>query len=70
MENLQNKAKRIRSKLFSLRQEHRTLDEKIQILEENSIANEMNIQRLKKSKLLLKDQINHLERELVPDIPA
>jgi hypothetical protein len=60
----------IREKLESLRVEHRDLDDVIGRLVENPAQDELQIRRLKRRKLMLKDQITMLERQLVPDIPA
>ena len=60
----------LRVKLEELRSEHRDLDEVIQRLAETSPFNQLQIQRLKKRKLGLKDQITKLESKLLPDIIA
>jgi hypothetical protein len=60
----------MRVKLEELRTEHRDLDEVIQRLAETSPFNQLQIQRLKKRKLALKDQIIKLESKLLPDIIA
>ncbi len=60
----------MRVKLEELRTEHRDLDEVIQRLAETSPFNQLQIQRLKKRKLALKDQITKLESKLLPDIIA
>ncbi len=60
----------MRVKLEELRSEHRDLDDVIQRLTETSPFNQLQIQRLKKRKLLLKDQIIKLESKLLPDIIA
>jgi hypothetical protein len=60
----------MRVKLEELRSEHRDLDEVIQRLAETSPFNQLQIQRLKKRKLGLKDQIAKLESKLLPDIIA
>jgi hypothetical protein len=57
-------------KLHELRQEHRDLDSAIAQLVANTDADEITIKRLKKRKLLLKDQISLLENRLIPDEPA
>jgi len=53
-----------------LRDEHRDLDEIIARLAEKAPFNLLQLQRLKKRKLLLKDQITKLESQLLPDIIA
>jgi hypothetical protein len=60
----------MRVKLEELRSEHRDLDDVIQRLTETSPFNQLQIQRLKKRKLALKDQIIKLESKLLPDIIA
>ena len=60
----------IREKLESLRVEHRDLDDVIGRLAGDPAQDELQIRRLKRRKLMLKDQIAMLERQLVPDIPA
>ena len=60
----------MRVKLEELRTEHRDLDDVIQQLAETSPFNQLQIQRLKKRKLALKDQITKLESKLLPDIIA
>ncbi|RFP59026.1 DUF465 domain-containing protein [Luteimonas weifangensis] len=53
-----------------LRQEHRELDAAIVRLQADRGADELAVKRLKKRKLLLKDQIARLESALIPDEPA
>ena len=53
-----------------LRDEHRLLDQEIVALEVSADADQLTIKRLKKKKLLLKDQITAVEDELTPDIIA
>jgi hypothetical protein len=57
-------------KLETLRTEHRDLDDVITRLERDHYEDELQLRRLKRRKLMLKDQIAMLERQLVPDIPA
>lgn len=56
--------------LEELRLEHRDLDEVIQQLMLQGNIDLLQIQRLKKRKLILKDQITKLESRLLPDIIA
>jgi len=58
------------SRLAELRVEHRDLDEIISRLGEDTQSNQLQIVRLKKRKLLLKDEMSRLESILVPDIIA
>ena len=60
----------LRRRLEDLRTEHRDLDDVIARLTEDGPFDQLQIKRLKKRKLALKDQIAHLESALVPDIIA
>ena len=60
----------LRAKLAALKLEHRELDDVIARLAERAPADQLELQRLKKRKLLLKDQISKIESELLPDIIA
>jgi len=60
----------LRRKLEELITEHRDLDDVIKQLVENTPRNQLQVQRLKKRKLLLRDQITKLENQLLPDIIA
>ena len=60
----------IRRKLEELRVEHRDLDDLIARVNEEAPFDQLRMQRLKKRKLALRDQINRLESELLPDIIA
>ena len=57
-------------RLEELRMEHRDLDDAINALRSQDAVDQMQIARLKKKKLILKDQIMRLEDQLVPDIIA
>jgi hypothetical protein len=54
-------------KLAELRTEHRDLDTVIARISEGSSLDQIHLQRLKKRKLLLKDEIARLESRLIPD---
>lgn len=56
--------------LRALRIEHRDLDDVIHRLQMDLYVNEVQLRRLKKRKLMLKDQIARLESELIPDLNA
>ncbi len=56
--------------LEELRDQHRELDQDISRRSEEGAGNPIELQRLKKRKLMLKDQITALENELLPDIIA
>ncbi|QDY68452.1 YdcH family protein [Qingshengfaniella alkalisoli] len=61
----------LRIKLEVLRREHRDLDRAITALEETSaLTEQLALRRLKKQKLQLKDRIQAIEDELLPDIIA
>jgi len=60
----------IRELLTKLRTEHRDLDVEIATLEAGSRADQLQITRLKKKKLQIKDRITALEDQLLPDIIA
>jgi hypothetical protein len=60
----------IKRRIGELNLEHRDLDRAIEALEQNPLHDELQLKRLKKRKLMLKDQIFMLQRQLVPDIPA
>jgi hypothetical protein len=60
----------LRGKLAALRLEHRDLDDVIARLAETAPMSQIQLQRLKKRKLMLKDQIILLESKLLPDIIA
>jgi len=60
----------LRAKLAALKTEHRDLDEVIARVAEHAPFDQLRLQRLKKRKLLLKDQISKIESEMLPDIIA
>ncbi|MEI5664988.1 DUF465 domain-containing protein [Bosea sp. CCNWLW174] len=60
----------LQAELARLREEHRDLDSAIDALERLGPINQIQIQRLKKRKLYLRDRISHLEDQLTPDIIA
>jgi hypothetical protein len=57
-------------KLRALRIEHRDLDEVIARLTLDIHSDQLQLKRLKKRKLMLKDQITRMESELIPDLNA
>jgi hypothetical protein len=63
-------AEEVKRRISELNLEHRDLDRAIEALEMNPLHDELQLKRLKKRKLMLKDQIFMLQRQLVPDIPA
>jgi hypothetical protein len=56
--------------LATLKRRHRELDEEIQALVESVAIDQLLLKRLKKRKLMLKDQITKIEDSLLPDIIA
>ena len=60
----------LRKRLELLRTEHRDLDAAISALTESGSTDQLQIARLKKRKLRLKDQISLIEDSLLPDIIA
>lgn len=60
----------IEQELGRCRKEHSDLDAAIEALETLTIYDRIQVQRLKKRKLVLKDRIRHLEDMLTPDIIA
>ena len=60
----------LKAKLAALKSEHRDLDDVIARLLDHPPFDQLQMQRLKKRKLMLKDQILKIESELLPDIIA
>ncbi|QDC10885.1 DUF465 domain-containing protein [Oceanicola sp. D3] len=60
----------LRVKLEVLKREHRELDEAIKAIQLKGTGDTFTLQRLKKKKLALKDEISRIEDELYPDIIA
>ncbi|MEK0428364.1 MAG: hypothetical protein RL001_891 [Pseudomonadota bacterium] len=63
-------AEQVRERVIELETEHRDLDAAIALLAAAPTADALQLQRLKKRKLQLKDHIIRLKMQLVPDIPA
>lgn len=61
---------RDRAQLAELQSEHRDLDDVIARLTEATPFDQLQLVRLKKRKLLLKDEITKLQSRMVPDIIA
>ncbi len=66
----ETEAEATRRKLARLQSEHRDLDDVIVQLIDGGPFDQLQIRRLKKRKLRLKDQISRLESQLLPDIIA
>jgi hypothetical protein len=60
----------VKSKIAALELEHRDLDDVILNLEKSGEFDQLKLSRLKKRKLMLKDQISSLRDKLFPDIIA
>ena len=60
----------MKRRLADLKTEHRDLDDVIARLLDKAPFDKLQLQRLKKRKLLLKDEISLLESRLLPDIIA
>ena len=60
----------IQKRITMLSVEHRDLDIVIETLISAGHADELQLQRLKKRKLQLKDHIKLLQMQLIPDVPA
>jgi hypothetical protein len=60
----------LKAELARLRQEHRDLDTAIEALQHSPGNDIIQVQRLKKRKLLLRDRITFIEDQLTPDIIA
>ena len=60
----------LREQLARLQQEHRDLDAAISALQGTLGSDLLQVQRLKKRKLYLRDRISYIEDQLTPDIIA
>ena len=60
----------LRERLANLKEQHRDLDVAIASLEEANARDQLQLRRLKKQKLMLKDKISRLEDQMIPDIIA
>lgn len=60
----------VRARLEQLRSEHRDLDAAIDALVVANSSDQLQLARLKKRKLRLKDEVAQLEDQLIPDIIA
>lgn len=70
MEAIEGSAIPAAARLVRLRQEHRDLDAAIEALRAAPATDQLQLARLKKRKLRLKDEIAQLEDQLIPDIIA
>jgi len=60
----------LRAKLAELMQEHRDLDTAIQAMADTGVNDQLQLSRMKKRKLQLKDLITQINDKLLPDIIA
>lgn len=60
----------IETKLIELETEHRDLDDAIKRMSEGVYVDQIQLKRLKKKKLQLKDTITKLKSSLIPDVSA
>lgn len=70
MSDTDDSQKNIQDKVAALELEHRDLDDVISNLESQGEFDQLKLSRLKKRKLMLKDQIASLRDNLFPDIIA
>ena len=61
---------KIKLRIYDLKLEHKDIDDALILMHEKPFVDELQIQRLKKRKLKLKDEIKLLESKLIPDIEA
>ena len=61
---------KLRVQLAQLKHEHRLLDLKIQEISNSTNVNSIELQKLKRRKLFLKDEIARIVNSLLPDITA
>ena len=66
----EDERREIREQIERLREEHRDLDAAIEALMRSGASDRLQLQRLKKRKLALRDRMKQLEDELTPDIIA
>ncbi len=65
-----NEQRELQQSLARLKQEHRDLDSAIDALEKSGKGDPLQLKRLKKKKLKLKDEISRVGDQLLPDIIA
>jgi hypothetical protein len=58
------------NRISELKSEHRALDGQLDALAVDPTIDDLQVRRLKKRKLFLKDSIAHLEKQLIPDATA
>jgi hypothetical protein len=67
---LEQEIEDIKRRIVELQIEHRDLDDIIGRLSQEAAPDELQLRRLKKRKLALKDQMTQLQMRITPDIPA
>jgi hypothetical protein len=60
----------LKHRISNLSLEHKDLDDAIKLMLEQPFIDELQIQRLKKKKLKIKDELHLLESKLIPDLEA
>ena len=70
MKTTLDELQQLRQELMQIKQDHRELDLRIEQMVASLDANQLEVSRLKKKKLLLKDRISRLESNLIPDLLA
>jgi hypothetical protein len=67
---LDEEVESLKCRLGELHVEHRDLDDAIARLSSDPLVDQLQLRRLKKRKLLLKDLISRLKSRLIPDLDA
>ncbi len=57
-------------RIMELRVDHKDLDDSIHALAQSNYVDQVQLKRLKKKKLLIKDALQKLESRLIPDVDA
>ncbi|MEC5396485.1 YdcH family protein [Uliginosibacterium sp. H1] len=70
MSEILERAMSLHTRLETLRDEHRQLDDTITLLCQKPMDDELALRRLKKRKLIVRDRINLIERMIAPNLPA
>ena len=60
----------LQERLYHLQLEHSDLDAAIQLMAKDPAVDQLSLKRMKKRKLNLKDAINRVQSELIPDMDA
>lgn len=67
---MESRQSKLEKELITLRMEHRDLGYAIEQLQRDALFDQLQLRRLKKKKLTLKDTITKLESAAIPDLPA